>query len=617
MRERHAIEEKYKWDTSHLFETKAAWEKCLQETSDKLEELSAYKGKLGEAETLASALELYYDLQVAVGALYLYAGLANDSDMRVAESNAALGLAAQLYAKFGAASSFLTPELIDLGPALEKLVEKLPELSHYGHMFHDLMRQQAHTLNKDQEEILASLGEVLGAPSDIFGKINNADMEFPDVMDAKGNAHKLSHGSAAVHLKSRDRVLRENTAKTMIQEYVAKKHAIAGTYVASLKKDAILAKLRGYKNSLEMSLFEDNIPVSVYENLIETVNENLDLLHRYSAIRQEALGLEEMWTYDSQVPLIDEEAKEISWEEAVQIVLRALEPLGEDYVAVLKEAFDGRWIDVYENEGKRSGAYSWGTHGGPHPYILMNWNGTIREVFTLAHEMGHALHSHLSKKNQSPVYSDYTIFLAEIASTVNESLLFDYLMKQAQTKNERIALLDARINGLIGTLFRQTAFAEFEQKAHQILADGGMPTGDLLNEIFQEIMVRHEGPRVKMLEESRYGWSRIPHFYRSFYVFQYATGISASIALSQGIIAKDETKTAAYLNMLASGSNDYSMELLKKAGVDLTMKEPIAAALKEFENLIGQLAIELNASKVSKDLADKTPNIQINKPSSR
>ena len=590
MKNRDEILDEYKWDLTDIFKSHDLWEVAVNEVYEKSKKFADFKTKLKDPNELSSCLKLKDDLGEKLGLVELYAYLKSDEDKRISENQILVNKADQVRAKYESSISFIAPELLEIGEHLRTLSNE-ENLKIYSHYFDNILRAKEHTLTSNEENLLAKMGELYPAFSNIYTMINNADMEFEDVEDKDGNKHKLTLGTAGIFAISYDRVLRKNAAVSLMKEYERRINSIGQTFIESLKQDKIISELRNYNSTLEMKLAEDNIPVEVYTNLLETVSENLGPLHKLMKLRKKVLGLDELYTYDNSVPLVKEADIKIDYPEAVENVLESLKILGEDYYQIAKKGFASRWIDVYENTGKRSGAYSWSVPGS-HPYILMNYNRTVSDMFTLTHEMGHSVHSYLSQKTQPFLYGDYSIFSAEIASTVNETLLHNYLMKTTKDPKIRAYLLNQRIDRIRSLIFRQVTFAEFEMKAHE-LAKNGTASLESLNEIFLELSKREYGDDVKFLEYSSKTWTSIPHFYRSFYVLQYATGLVAAIAIVEKIEKKGQPAIDAYLDMLKAGNSDYSLNLLKKAGVDLTTKEPIEAAMRYFSNLVDQLEEEL------------------------
>ncbi|MCL1925206.1 MAG: oligoendopeptidase F [Defluviitaleaceae bacterium] len=590
MRDRKDIEEKYKWDLTDVFNSDKEFHNTIKEVQEKMEAFHSFKGKLGTAGELKKCFELYEDLSKKIGLLWLYSFVKSDEDTRIGENQALKGQFFKLNSAFEAVTSFIEPELLTIGDELQNLAKE-ESLAIYAHYFDDLLRQKAHKLSDSEEAILAKLGEIAPASSNIYSMINNADISFEDVKDKDGNLHKLTHSSARFFAESDDRELRKNASTNTMKEYASKKNTITQTFIENLKKDRVMAHIRNYNSPIEMKLFQNNIPLAVYNNLLETVAANIKPLHKFSEIRQKVLGLDTLYNYDNFVSLVKGADNKISYEEAVSTVLKSLKILGEEYFEMAKTAFESRWIDVYENTGKSSGAYSAGVPG-VHPYILMNFNDTIGDMFTLTHEMGHAMHSYFTDKTQPKIYSDYTIFLAEIASTVNEALLYEYLIENTTDPKKRAYLLNERIDSFRNTLFRQVTFAAFEKEVHELAKEGSLTT-EKLNEVFLDLSKKELGSNVEFISGAEFGWARIPHFYRSFYVYQYATGFCASVAIVEKIKKEGAPAINAYLNMLKAGNSGYSVDLLKAAGVDLTTKEPIEAALKNFAQLVDQFEAEI------------------------
>jgi oligoendopeptidase F len=458
----------------------------------------------------------------------------------------------------------------------------------YEHYLDELLRQKEHTLSAQEEAILAQVAELANAPSEIFTMINNADMKFPEIIDEDGEVKELTHGRYIRFLESRERRVRQDAFKAMYETFKKQKNTLAATLNANVKKDIFYARVRRYPSVLEAALDKDNIPVSVYTNLIETIHEALPVFQRYLSLRKKVLGLDELHMYDLYVPLIEDRQITYGYEVATRLVRDSLKPMGEEYLAVVDQAFNNRWIDVYENVGKRSGAYSSGTYGTP-PYMLLNYQGNLNDVYTLTHELGHSVHSYFSRESQPYIYSDYTIFVAEVASTLNEALLTHYFLEKTDDPTQRMVILNHYLESFRGTVFRQTMFAEFEKMIHEKAEAGEALTADRLNEWYYELNRTYFGPDVVIDEDIALEWARIPHFYYNFYVYKYATGFAAATALSQQIIHEGEAAVERYLSFLKSGGSDYPLELLKKAGVDMTSPEPVRQALKVFERTLSEL----------------------------
>ena len=493
-----------------------------------------------------------------------------------------------------AAGSFETPEIMAISDeTLEGFYAAKPELERYRRYLTNMRRRKAHTLSAAEEKLLAAAGEMSGAPDDIYGMFANADITFPDALDSQGNAHPVSQGTFVLCEMSPDRTLRKNAYESMYRTFGKFKNTAAAILNAQNKQLKYFAEARKYDNAFEASLDRTNVPTSVYLNLIEAVHQNMDKMHRYVRLRKKLLGVDELHFYDVYTSLVDGVDKHIPFAEAKQTVYDALAPLGEDYRKILAEGFNNRWIDVYQNVGKRSGAYSAGA--AVHPYVLLNYTGTLDSQFTLAHEMGHALHSYLSHKNQNPIDANYVIFVAEVASTCNEALLMEYLLGKTTDKKERAYLINHFLEQFKGTLYRQTMFAEFELNIGRMIAQGQTLTADVLCAEYRRLNEMYFGPDMVVDDEIAMEWARIPHFYYNYYVFQYATGYSAAIAISRKILAGEENAVANYLNFLCGGCSKSPIDLLKGAGVDMTSPAPVDEALQLFGHLLDEMEALMEA----------------------
>jgi len=594
--ERSEIPVESTWAVEDLFPSDEAWENALAEISPAKDALAAYAGKLGESgEVLYDYLKLSEEVQEKGSLLANYAMRCADVDTRDAKYQAMVGKFRSAFVALGAATSFDTPEIMALSDeTLEGFYAKAPQLERYRRYLTDLRRRKAHTLSAAEEKLLAAAGEMSGAASDTYGKFANADLTFPDALDAQGNAHPVSQGTFVLCEESADRVLRENAYASLYDTFGKFKNTAASLLNAQNKQLKYFAEARKYNSAFEASLDRTNVPTSVYLNLIEAVHQNMDKMHRYVRLRKKLLGVDELHFYDVYTPLLEGVDKYIPFQEATETVYDALAPLGEDYRAILKEGFEKRWIDVYQNVGKRSGAYSAG--GAVHPFVLLNYTGTLDSQFTLAHEMGHALHSYLSNKHQNPIDSGYVIFVAEVASTCNEALLMEYLLKKTTDKKERAFLINHFLDQFKGTLYRQTMFAEFELNIGRMVQEGRTLTADVLCAEYKRLNELYFGPDMVVDDRIALEWARIPHFYYNYYVFQYATGYSAAIALSRKILSEGESAVKDYLGFLSGGCSKSPIDLLKGAGVDMTGPEPVNQALA----LFGELLDEMEA--LTKDL---------------
>jgi len=487
-----------------------------------------------------------------------------------------------------AATSFDTPEMMAISDeTLDEFYAACPELERYRRFLTDLRRKKAHTLSPGEEKLLAAAGEMAQTPDTIFSTFGDADLKFPDAVDSEGNSHPLTQGTFVRLETSPDRALRRSAYENLYDTVGSFRNTSAAILNAQNKQLKFFAEARHYKNAFEASLFRTNVPTAVYDNLIEAVHQNFDKMHRYIRLRKKLLGVEELHFYDIYTPLLADVDKQIPYEQAKQTIYDALAPLGEDYRAILKEGFDNRWVDVYQNVGKRSGAYSAGT--AVHPYVLMNYNGTLDSQFTLAHEMGHAIHSYLSNKHQNPIDADYVIFVAEVASTCNEALLMEYLLGRTTDKKERAYLINHFLDQFKGIIYRQTMFAEFERNIGRMTAEGKTLTADDLCAEYKRLNEAYYGPDIEVDDRIAMEWARIPHFYYNYYVFQYATGYSAAIALSRRILREGESAVRDYLGFLSGGCSKSPIDLLKGAGVDMTGPEPVNQALSLFGELLDEM----------------------------
>jgi len=588
--ERKDARPEYKWHIEDYYLKDSQWEEVFADLQEKLPEMAQFSGHLEDsAQILLECLTKNSVFSLTLDHLYTYANMRLHEDSANAFYQGMSARAEMLLIQYSATVSFLSPEIIAIPE--EKLASFRKELSSefkiYDHYFHSLLRQKEHTLSPAEESLLAKTSELGGAPQTIFTMLNDADIHFPMVTDSEGKEIELTKGRYVTFLESPNRRVREEAFKGLYSVYLDKKNTLAATYSASVKSDVFFAKARNYHSSMEMSLADDNIPLSVYDTLIETVHENLPLLHRYIDIRKKELGVDELHMYDLYVPLVSENDVKIPYEEAKKTVTKALHVLGDNYIKALEFGMNSGWIDVYENKGKRGGAYSWGSYG-VHPYVLLNHNDTINSMFTLAHEMGHALHSHFTWEKQPYLYSGHKIFVAEVASTCNEALLMEHLLQATEDKKMRKYLINYFLEQFRGTLFRQTMFAEFEKITHQMVEQGEPLTWEGLNTIYRELNRKYFGDNIILDEEIDIEWARIPHFYNAFYVYQYATGYSAAIALSRKILSEGKPAVDAYLDFLSKGDSEYSIDLLKGAGVDLSTAEPIQKALSLFKELLDE-----------------------------
>ncbi len=588
--ERSEVPVQYTWNTDDLFVSDEAWEAAFEAVQTKIPQLAAYAGRLSEsAATLYEYLMAEQAISDEFSPIANYAQRKYDQDTREPKYQAMAGKVSSLMVALRSATAFELPEMMKMeDETLEQFYKDEPALELYRLAFTRMRAKREHILSDAEEKILAAEGEAAGTPSDVFSKLTNADLKFADAEDSEGNKHPVSNGSYVLHLDSEDRTLRKSAYESMYNGYGSMKNTLAATINGHMKQLKVNANVRKYPNTLAAALSNTRVPETVYHNLISTVNANLDKLHRYVALRKKLLGLDELRMYDIYTSMVPGGEAEIPYEEAKQTVYDALAPLGEDYRKVLQEGFDNRWIDVYENVGKRSGAYSSGG-SEPHPYVLLNHKDNLDSMFTLAHEMGHALHSYYSGHTQPKPYRHYVIFVAEVASTCNEALLMQYLLNKTTDKKERAFLINHYLDKFKGTLFRQTQFAEFELRMNELCAQGQPLTADLLSREYRAINEKYYGPDMVCDDLIAMEWARIPHFYYNYYVYQYATGYSAAIALSRRILAEGEPAVKDYLNFLSGGCSKDPIDLLRGAGVDMASPKPVQDALDLFGELLDEM----------------------------
>lgn len=579
------------WRLEDIFASDEAWEQEFQEVKSLIPGVKEFQGKLGEsADTLYQALNYQDQLLERLGKLFAYSHMRFDQDTTNSFYQGLDDRMKNLYSQAASSLAFIVPELLSVEEErLNSFLNEKEELKLYEHSLEEINRQRPHVLTAEQEALLAEASEVLDASGNTFSTLNNADLEFPCIKDENGEEIEVTHGRFSRFLESADQRVRHDAFKAVYDTYGKYRNTFASTLSGNVKKDNFYARVRNYKSARHAALSENNIPETVYDNLVSTINEHLPLLHRYVKLRKKVLGLNELHMYDLYTPLVKDVKMEISYEEAKDLVLKGLAPLGEEYIGVLKEGFENRWVDVHENKGKRSGAYSSGAYG-TNPYVLMNWQNNVNNLFTLAHEFGHSVHSYYTRKTQAYPYGNYSIFVAEVASTCNEALLNDYLLKTIEDEQKRIYLLNHYLEGFRGTVFRQTMFAEFEHLIHQKAQNNEALTAESLTKDYYELNKKYYGVEGMVIdEEIGLEWSRIPHFYYNYYVYQYSTGFSAATALSNGILTEGEPAVKRYIDFLKAGSSDYPIEVLKKAGVDMTSKKPIEDACKVFDEKLSEL----------------------------
>lgn len=588
--ERHEVPEQRKWRVEDIFETAEAWEAAYAQVESQVD-FSSFEGKLSEPETLLAYFKKMDEVSLTLSHLAVYAFMRHDEDTRASEAMALLSRVDQLEMKLSAATAFVTPELTALPAASLKALAEDPRLSDYDYTLRCILKEKPHVLSKETEEVLSLGGRVFGGFSQIFGMLDNADFPFPTIK-VEGKSVEVTHGMYGVLLQHSDRRVRKAAFQAYYKAYMGLANTLTATYVGNVDKDVFLARARKYNSCLEKAMASEDVDVKVYRNLLASVHKNLPLLHRYYRDKKKIMGLKQLHMYDVYMSPVEDAEIKLDYEDAFQLVKEGLAPLGERYRALLQEAHDNRWIDVEETAGKRSGAYSISVFGLKHPYVLLNYQKTTEDIFTIAHELGHAMHSYHSERNQPQNKADYKIFVAEVASTVNEILLLKHLLKTTADVKTKKYLLSYYMDTLKGTLFRQTQFAEFESMTHEMAEKGEPLTKDSLCAAYLELNKKYYGRSVVSDPEIAYEWSRIPHMYRGFYVYKYATGIISAVSIAERILSEGQPAVEDYFRFLSSGGSDSPVELLKLAGVDLTKKDAFVAcmasfdaALKEFEGL--------------------------------
>lgn len=591
---RSEADEKYMWNMKDMYENDGLWEDDVKEAESLINGMPAYIKVMDESpKNLLSLLEYDTEISKKLEKIYVYANQKSHEDMGESKYQDMAGRAQNLMVKYQMQSAPVTPAIMKIG---RKKISEYTEADNnpnglplYKRYFELIFRKEEHILDADKEELLAGVNDLSETPSDIFAMFNNADIRFDDITDKNGESHQLTYGKYTAYLRSKDRTLRENAFKKLYEKYGNYRNTLAAAYRGNLKQHNFYAKVRKYDSGMQYSLSDANIPVRVYNSLIDATHENIGLLHRYISLRKKVMDVSELHMYDLYVPMVSDVNMNIDYEEAKQIVIKGLAPLGEDYINELKGGLSGGWIDVYENEGKRTGAYSWGAYG-THPYVLLNHQNDLNSVFTLAHEMGHALHTYYSDANQPYIYAGYKIFVAEVASTCNEALLVNYLIKNSKSENEKKYLINYFLEQFRTTFFRQTMFAEFEKITHEKCAAGQMLTADVLCGIYKELNAFYFGEDAVIDDEIALEWARIPHFYTPFYVYQYATGFAAAVSISSAILSGNEDVLLGYRTFLKSGGSLDPIDLLKLCGVDMLTPEPVNEAMKVFESLLNQFS---------------------------
>ena len=593
--ERGEIDEQHKWQLDSIFDSDDVWAEQFETVSGRIEELAAYEGRVTESpETLLELLELREELMREVAQLSVYANLRSSEDTRNQEYQALSGKAEALSSEASSVSSYIEPEIQELTEGdIEEFIDEEPALAEYEHFFDDVLRGKPHTRSKEVEELLAELGEVTSSPSEIYSMLSNADMEFPTVEDPDGEEIEISQANFTTLQKHENRAFRQRVHEAYYDEWETVRNTVGTSLKKQVRKDVKVARARNYETAREAALDGPNVPVAVYDTLVETVHDNLDSLHRHAEIKRDALGVDDLQMWDLYTSITGEEGPDVDYEQAKEWIIEAVEPLGEAYQDRLAEGLDSRWVDVYENRGKRSGAFSSGTYD-TQPFILMNYQDDISSMFTLAHELGHSMHSELAQEAQPWHDASYEIFVAEVASTVNETLLTQHLLETVDDDELRLHVLDEYLERFRSTLYRQTMFAEFEQQIHERAENDEPLTPDVFDELYRGIKTDYYEPAV-LDDRIQREWQRIPHFYYNFYVYQYATGISAAVAIVDGILgdsatdAIDESAAADYREMLAAGGSVYPIEALELAGIDMTTADPIESALGVYDSYLDRI----------------------------
>ena len=587
---RSEVKEEYTWDVSAMYASKAAWEADLKEVVTIVSDLAKLEGSvMASAEKLLAALELGARAEQKIDLAFNYAERLFDQDQKNTEHQAMSQKMYGVVTDYQSRTAFVVPEILAADKAtLAQYFAENKELELYRGLVDEILRTKEHVLTAEMEKLVAMTGEMAQTPEQVYSIINNADLIYPEIEDENGEKVRLSHGNFVPFEESGDRRVRKDAFEAFYSIYKQFAGTIAGLYNGQVKQQIFYAKARNYASTLEAAVDANNVPAKVYRNLVETVNANMDKMHRYVKLRKKCLGVDELHMYDVYTPMIADAAKKVSYDEAKETVLKALAPLGEDYVATVKEGFENRWIDVYENEGKRSGAYSAGAFG-THPYVLLNYNDTLDNMFTLAHEMGHAMHSWYSNANQPYIYSQYKIFVAEVASTCNEILLMEYLLANTTDKKERAYLLNHYLDSFKGTVYRQTMFAEFEMKSNQMAEAGESLNAENLCKLYYGLNQKYFGEGMVSDPQIAYEWARIPHFYYNFYVYQYATSFSAAVAIAHGILEEGAPAVERYKKFLSGGCSMSPVDLLKQVGINMEEPKPIQDALDVFGKVLDEI----------------------------
>lgn len=590
VKDRKDIDVKDTWNLESIYANNELWEEDYAALEKDAAEFAKLKGAIeADVSKIPAVLDAYYGLHRRLSKLSVYARMRFDQDTADSTYQTMAAKIGSLGVKIGAASAFVEPEILSYSKEQLEAAEKENErTAYYGRKIEEMLRGQEHTLDAEKEELLAAAGDMAEAPDDIFSVLMNADMKYPDIVLEDGTHLPLTNSTYISYMESPDRAVREGAFKTLYGQIASLKNTFAAIYRGNLKQAKFYAQSRKYSSARAMYLADSNVPESVYDNLLSAVHEALPMMYRYVAIRKKVLGVDKLHMYDVYTPIVAAQNQTYEFEQAKQMVLEALKPMGEDYLSHAREGLENRWIDIYPNKGKKGGAYSWGCYDSQ-PFILLNYTKNLDSVFTLIHEMGHSIHSYYSRTAQDYAYSDYKIFVAEVASTCNECLLMHDLLEKTTDKEQRKYLLNHYLDSFKGTLFRQTMFAEFEKNAHEYCAQGKPLTAEALSQMYLELNQKYFGPDMEKDEEIAYEWMRIPHFYTPFYVYQYATGYSAAVALSAKILKEGKPAVDAYMSFLKGGESKDPIDLLKMAGVDMTTEKPVADALALFGELVAEL----------------------------
>lgn len=594
LKKREEIDDRYKWKIDKIFATDGEWEEAFKKLQKEAPSLKKFEGKLNNEENIKAFLDKYVELGILAETIYVYAHLKCDEDTSNSKYQTMMNKVDVYMAEYASYTAYFVPEILSQDEEfIRNIIINTESLKLYKFMFEGILKEKPHILSKAEEELLASVSDCLEAPSAIHNMLSNADMKFGNIIDEDGEEVELTEGNYSAFIKSKNRKVRRDAFETLFNRYKDLENTFATTLSSSIKNFNFGAKVRKYNSALEASLKPNDIPVEVYKNAVKTIDENLKSLHRYVSLKKKLLGLDEMHMYDLYVPVIEIPKEHIEFDKAVEMVVEGLNPLGNEYLDIFKSGVEEGWIDIYQNKGKRGGAYSWGGYETL-PYVLLNYNYELNDVSTLAHEMGHSIHSYYSRKEQPYIYAGYTLFCAEVASTTNEALLIHHLINKEEDKRKKLYLINQELEQIRTTVFRQLMFAEFELYTHESLEKGIPLTAEDYNKAWHELNVKYFGPEMVVDNDIDIEWARIPHFYSDFYVYQYATGYAAASAFAKAILDGEENAVPKYIDFLKSGGSDYPIDILKKAGVDMTTSKPLEATIERFNELLDMLDKEIN-----------------------